>query len=195
MYKVFIREEPVFICNSDQIKAESAELKIIHFEINFDWSSIIDNPPRGGVYVIGDNIDLIWSSFKGCFQEIAAAGGVVENSNKEILCIFRNGKWDLPKGKVEDEEEIADAAIREVEEECGLERLKIVKHVQNTYHTYEIKGVHVLKTTYWYSMKTASNKRLTPQLEEGITKAEWVKNDDLKKVKANTYKSILELLT
>ena len=35
------------------------------------------------------------------FPLVQAAGGLVENKNKQFLFICRNNKWDLPKGKIE----------------------------------------------------------------------------------------------
>ncbi|MBL4625186.1 MAG: NUDIX domain-containing protein [Flavobacteriales bacterium] len=194
MYKVFIREVPVIICNSKQVHTGKKGIEILQFQDNFDWDKLIKNVSENRIYVVSDEPEITWNSFKSNFKEIDAAGGLVENSDDEVLCIFRNGKWDLPKGKVELEEGTETAAVREVEEECGVEGLHIVSPLQNTYHTYEMNGVRILKTTYWYLMKTDWNAELVPQSEEGITKVEWVEKNDLEKVKANTYRSILELL-
>lgn len=194
MYKVFIREVPVIICNYQQIKADEKGLNIVRFEVNFDWEKLTEYLIKD-VFIVGNDVEIIWSSFKQMFTEISAAGGVVENTKGEILCIFRNGKWDLPKGKVEQDEAIEEAAIREVEEECGVEGLSLQKAIENTYHTYEVNGVQILKTTYWFAMKTDYEKLLVPQLEEGITKVEWINKAGLEKVKTNTYRSILELFS
>ncbi|MBL4653666.1 MAG: NUDIX domain-containing protein [Flavobacteriales bacterium] len=193
MYKVFIREVPLIICNSKQISESEKEVNIKQFYDDFDWETQIDSL-HYKVYVVGDNVAEIWNSFKSYFKGIAAAGGMVKNDKEEILCIFRNGKWDLPKGKVEEGEELEDAAIREVEEECGIGGLTITSKLKSTYHTYNLGGKNILKTTYWYSMKTDWSKVLAPQLEEGITKVEWISKADLGKVRSNTYKSILELI-
>lgn len=56
-----------------------------------------------------------------------AGGGLVYNKNGEVLFIFRNGKWDLPKGGSDKGEDIEDTAIREVEEETGVKGLSITK--------------------------------------------------------------------
>ena len=107
--------------------------------------------------------------------------------------IFRNGKWDLPKGKLEVGENIKECAIREVQEECGVSGLSIINALQDTYHTYEINGKKILKRTYWFKMKTNFTADLIPQLEEGITKVEWVSKEGISTRLENSYENINEL--
>jgi 8-oxo-dGTP pyrophosphatase MutT (NUDIX family) len=107
--------------------------------------------------------------------------------------IFRNDKWDLPKGKLEVGENVNECAIREVEEECGVDNLVIVKTLKNTYHTYEMNGVAILKRTYWFKMKTNFTADLIPQLEEGITKVEWVSKEGISTRLENSYGNINEI--
>lgn len=125
---------------------------------------------------------------------IHAAGGLVKNAAGEYLFIFRLGKWDLPKGKVEEGEKLKDAALREVEEECGIEIDYLGKKIATTYHTYSMRGKFVLKQTKWYEMGVNKIPTLTPQLEEDITEALWIRKKDLKKVYANTYPLINDIL-
>ena len=136
-----------------------------------------------------DNYDLIWASFKSNFEIIKAAGGLVVN-NQRILMIFRNGKWDLPKGKLEIGESIDVCAKREVQEECGLNDLEIVDKLMNTYHIYEHKGQSILKETQWYLMTSSQNEDISPQIEEGIEKVTWVKKEDVNIHLENTYENI-----
>ena len=125
---------------------------------------------------------------------IEAAGGLVFNKDGDILMIFRNGKWDLPKGKLEIGESIEECAIREVEEECGIVGLDIIEKLLETYHTYNMDGEEVLKKTYWYKMKTDYSAKLIPQLEEGITKVSWVDKDQISKKLKNSYGNISDVL-
>ena len=110
-------------------------------------------------------------------QAIAAAGGYLVRMNDrnelELLLIFRRGKWDLPKGKVDPGETVQEAGIREVEEEVGAKGLEIILTLNESHHTYPHKGRLVFKTTSWYVMTTTSDD-LTPQAEEDIQKLEWV---------------------
>ncbi len=125
---------------------------------------------------------------------IEAAGGLVENENNEYLFIYRNDKWDLPKGKIEKKERVKEAAVREVEEECGIKVDKLEKKICNTYHTYIYKGEVVIKKTYWFNMRCKGQSKLVPQKEEGITDARWFKADDIGLILPNTFPSILDVL-
>lgn len=137
---------------------------------------------------------LLFEMLKACYDKfIVAAGGLVKNKKGALLLIFRNGKWDLPKGKIEKDETSAEGALREVQEETGLKRLKLLSEFQRTYHTYTQNEKRILKETVWYLMQT-DDKVTTPQLEEGITKTEWMAPADSATVFANTYDNILLLL-
>ena len=135
-----------------------------------------------------------WSDFCANYKIIEAAGGLVFNDKNKILMIFRNGKWDLPKGKIELGELTKDAAIREVEEECGIDNLQIDSKLINTYHTYNLNGVNILKKTYWFKMITSTNKSPKPQINEGITKVEWCDNIRVSICMRNTYATIKDVL-
>ncbi len=125
---------------------------------------------------------------------IEAAGGLVKNEKKAFLFIYRNDKWDLPKGKIEKAETVKEAAVREVEEECSITVNKLGKKLCKTYHVYVSKGEVVLKKTYWYNMKCKGQNKLKPQREEGITDVRWFKRDDIDPILANTFPSIMDVL-
>ena len=71
------------------------------------------------IRLIDDNEEVLLKKFLRLLPNIVAGGGKVINSDGKILFIFRNGKWDLPKGKAEQKETIDQTALREVEEETG----------------------------------------------------------------------------
>ena len=123
-----------------------------------------------------------------------AAGGLVFNKDGDILMIFRNGKWDLPKGKLETGESIEECAIREVEEECGISGLIIENKIKDTYHTYNLSGKEILKRTYWYKMRTNFDGELVPQIEEGITKVSWVEKGKISEKLKKSYGNISDVL-
>ena len=135
-----------------------------------------------------------WKDFSDNYKVIEAAGGLVFNQKNEILMIFRNGKWDLPKGKLEVGESIESCAIREVEEECGVPDLKIIKKLKDTFHTYEINGEKILKKIFWYKMNSNFDGELIPQTIEGITKVCWVKGDEISEKMKNSYGNIKDVL-
>lgn len=136
-----------------------------------------------------------FESFAKNFRLVEAAGGVVESSRGGVLMIFRNGRWDLPKGHVESGEEFSVAAAREVEEETGVSNLQIEGHLTNSYHTYKLNGEWILKRTWWYRMSTPTEQKPTPQKEEQITKAEWVERSRVGQCAESSFASVRQVLT
>ena len=135
-----------------------------------------------------------WQQFNNCFKQIEAAGGLVENSDKAYLFIYRLGHWDLPKGKLEKGESAEEGALREVEEECGISNLKIESTLASTYHIYRQKEDLILKKTHWFLMAYKGEEELVPQTEEAIEKVIWLKRKDVESYLPYTYESIKALL-
>ncbi len=127
-------------------------------------------------------------------EKIVAAGGIVRNEDKAILFMFRRGKWDLPKGKLDDGETIEECAVREVEEETGLQLLVPGELIGITHHSYEEKGKEIDKETYWYAMEATGNQELVPQKEEDILDLRWVREEELSEYLSNTYDNIVEII-
>lgn len=144
--------------------------------------------------ILVDDAKLFLKGIKKQLTLIKAAGGLVENAKGQYLFIFRNKKWDLPKGKLEKGERMKEAAVREVEEECGITIERRDQLVCKTYHIYEMNGQVVLKKTNWYKMSVKNSPKLVPQLEEGITEAEWVEPVHVVTKTKNTYPLITEVL-
>ena len=119
-----------------------------------------------------------------------AGGGLVYNKKGEVLFIYRNGKWDLPKGGCDKGEEIEDCSIREVEEETGVRQLTITNRLQKTYHIFKRNGVYRLKITHWFEMKTDFEGELIPQANEGIEKVAWLNPEEIKVALQNSYENI-----
>ena len=145
------------------------------------------------LYVGCDDINKVSNGFENMFKLIEAAGGVVVDKEEELLLIYRKGKWDLPKGKIEKGEAVQTAAIREVEEECGVKGLTIEKELPTSYHIYTAKNKTYLKKTYWFKM-SANKMPLKPQLEEDITEARWMNKGEVTKAMENTYLLIKDAL-
>ena len=139
--------------------------------------------------IIVDN----WQEFCDDYKIIYASGGLVYNNTK-LLMIFRNGKWDLPKGKKEKNETDEQCAIREVIEECGIDNLVLKKYIKKTYHTYMEKGKKILKITSWFLMYSDYDGDLTPQRSEGIQDVCWVKKSQISKNLKNSYENIIDLV-
>ena len=140
---------------------------LLGFPIAFIYSK------EGGGISYKENSLIIYSEdekklredFFSFYKVMKAAGGLVFNDECKVLSIFRRGFWDLPKGKIEKEESCEDAALREVIEETGVENLKIVRYLTDTYHTYfdSRKNRRVLKHSFWYEMNS-SDVNLKPQI-------------------------------
>lgn len=133
-------------------------------------------------------------TFSKSYEVIQAAGGVVNDDNGNVLLIFRRGKWDLPKGKLEKKEPIELCADREVKEETGLTELQLKKPLIITYHTYKERGTSILKETHWFQFDAPGIQELTPQTSEDILKAEWVSRENLPGLLNNTYELIRDVL-
>ena len=137
--------------------------------------------------------ERLFAEFGAQFVPIEAGGGLVKAPRGEVLMIYRNGRWDLPKGKLEPGEQIAECAVREVEEECGITGLQLGKLLTRTYHLYELHGKWILKRTSWYAMTNDGAGELTPQIEEGITDIRWIAPDNIHFYVENTYATIREV--
>lgn len=200
MYKVFINDRVICFTNN----AESCDQFSHGLVLNF-YSPIItpfivellsDNKKMEMIIIAVDEYESAFNDFLSYFEIIKAAGGIVFNSQGERLFIYRLDKWDLPKGKIENGEEIEDAAMREVEEECGVDDLSIANPLKDTFHIYKLKDNLILKQTHWFEMNTTYEGKLVPQQEECITKVEWLRDSEVAdKVLKNTYASIKELLS
>jgi 8-oxo-dGTP pyrophosphatase MutT (NUDIX family) len=129
-------------------------------------------------------------------RKIIAAGGLVTNEQNELLMIFRRGKWDLPKGKLDKGESIERCAVREVEEETGITDIILGALINITYHDYFdtwSKG-DVTKETHWYAMSIKGNQTLIPQTEEDITDIQWINDTTLSKCLSNSYPTIIDII-
>jgi 8-oxo-dGTP pyrophosphatase MutT (NUDIX family) len=125
---------------------------------------------------------------------IKAGGGLVENEKSEVLFIFRRGKWDLPKGKLDPGERLSDCAMREVKEETGIRNLELERFLVITHHDYYEAGVELTKETHWWLMKSSSSQTLIPQADEDITELKWIGRSELSMVLQNTYPGIVKVL-
>ncbi|MFD0793671.1 NUDIX hydrolase [Mucilaginibacter litoreus] len=193
-YRIYINEKVILVTGKSpdtsvsyqQIDAEHFDLKVI-----YHWAQTQKN---NFFYVLCDDAKAFMKRLIKKNVLIEAAGGLVINQDGDYLFIYRNDKWDLPKGKIEKKEKKKVAAVREVEEECGIKVNKLEEKICKTYHTYIYKGEVVLKKTHWYKMRFKGKCKLIPQLEEGITDVRWFKKQDIPAITQNTFPSILDVL-
>lgn len=193
MLQIFYKEKPIII--SDK-KSDLKNSLIIDPELveNLDLLKLLTKKKINSIGVFSNEFELIINIFKKKFPEIIAAGGKVINNKSEILFIYRNKKWDLPKGKAEKNEIISETALREVEEETGIKNLSIIKPLEKTYHIFKRGGKNYLKTTYWFEMKSDFNGKFKPQKKEGITRVEWIGIENLSSILPKSYANIRLLI-
>jgi len=207
MYKLFINNKIVFLCqNPAFVENVMRDNFIIEpYKNKEDFNStlkvIMSDQNNNNLVLYNSNVEKMFDEICSYFKVIEAAGGVVKNNEEEILLIHRRGFWDLPKGKIEKEETIKQAAVREVEEETGLKNVEIGSAIlfekllnKATYHSYEMNGKLCMKVSYWFNMIADSKIELTPQTEEDIEQAIWVKLEDIPNYFDDMYSSIIDVL-
>ncbi|AZA56855.1 NUDIX domain-containing protein [Chryseobacterium shandongense] len=190
MYKVFVNEKKLLLSKqSENLEKTLGYENVTSLEIALD---LLENTSVKELNVFGENIDEIWSEFQKLFRIIEAAGGIVSNSKGDLLFIKRLGKWDLPKGKMEKGESREESAVREIEEETGLQNVELLSFINTTYHIYvERNGDKVLKCTHWFEMSFNGEDTSKPQIEEGITEVAWKNTFQIEEeVFPSTFKNI-----
>ena len=189
MYTIFVGDKPIIL--TTEVERESGFESYLIKTVNINKViKRLNTTNLESVQLIGENSNKLLKQFLKLLPNVVAGGGKVYNQKNEILFIYRNNKWDLPKGKTEGKETIEATAIREVEEETGVSGLIITKPLPITYHIFKRNGKHKIKVTYWFEMKTDFDGELFPQEDEGITNVKWL--DDKATVKAleNSYANI-----
>lgn len=189
MVTIYFNEVPLQILN----KEEQPFFNSCSLE---ELKEILEQPPHTLISKtsIQAPLDDVLEVIQCTHKLICAAGGLVYNEEGALLMIYRRGYWDLPKGKIEEGEATAAAAMREVEEETGVHSLRIEGHVSDTYHTYFMYENYVLKKTYWYKMATDFKDTLIAQTEEDISEVRWVLPKDLPGLLQKTYPNIRAVL-
>ena len=199
MYEVFINNKRLVFNTPDTIKNYNRSWKKIQADKAFFdkeiTHAISDGKTTRQIVVFSARPHDLWKLFFKDHQLIKAAGGVVRNNRGQILFIYRNKKWDLPKGKVEKGEKLKDAALREVKEETGIAKLKLIKPLAHTFHVYTLNKKQILKKTYWYEMTGAHRKKFIPQLTEGITQVRWMDDQEVSIALQNSYPLIAGLIS
>jgi len=199
--KIYFENKPLFLCDEidDELQPYVRHDDAVFIdELNTHTIKTIlheMNQPQvhAGVF-LHKNFEELKQSFFKKFHLVKAAGGLVVNESSEILFIFRRGKWDMPKGKLDIKESMEFCAEREVKEETGLYSVTLVSPLLVTYHTYSEGTRHILKETHWFYMTAKNNQLLQPQTEEEITDIKWVNSTELEKYLSNAYHLITDII-
>jgi len=200
MYRVFVDQKVIEfseninnrgVDNSSLISSYSSLPQLSELFIDFLHS----NDKTSLIVLTAGRFDEARKSFRHLFHRVKAAGGIVRNLKGDCLFIKRHGLWDLPKGKLEKGESHEAGAIREVQEETGLQQLEITNQADTTLHIYtDMKGSFILKETFWYEMLHKGEETPVPQQEEDITEVRWFRMNEVDEACNNTYRSLREML-
>ena len=199
--KIYFNDKPLFLC--DEIDA--AIQSFVHHDDTIFIDELNSHTIKAMIHEMqqpkvhagvffSKNLSELQKAFFKKFTLITAAGGLVMNEKDEVLLIFRKGKWDLPKGKLDKGESLEDCAIREVEEETGIQKTKLGKFLTLTYHTYREGTKFILKESHWFLMKAKSGQPFIPQTKEGIIEIRWSKKQELTVYLLNSYPSVADVL-
>ena len=190
MYKVFFNQKVIFLTTELVQQTPSAPVFFIKYSAAEHIVKAMKSKKIDCLYLYHASEDKLWMHLLRLFPVVEAAGGLVRHKDGRFLFIYRNDKWDLPKGRIEKYEPIRLAAIREVEEETAVTELEIARPLIDTFHIFSRNGKHKLKKTYWFEMKTSSEAKLVPQLDEGIEQAVWLSRKEIPEKFENAYENI-----
>ena len=196
MIKIFYNDRILAFCEDASSDIQSA--KILHFDDNTESAIklFLNSSADYNLVILGASDDAALCLLKKVFTVIEAGGGRVVDKQGRMLFIFRSGRWDLPKGWLEKGETLAQCAVREVSEECGLDIADLENDGEliTTYHIYPYKEGFALKVTHWFKMKYTGNGATKPQTEEDIAEVKWVGEAEMDEVIGNTYGTIRMVL-
>ncbi|MGC1470992.1 MAG: NUDIX domain-containing protein [Psychroserpens sp.] len=193
MHHIFVNDKPIVL--TTKVEQEIGFKNYLLSTVNIGKViKELNNTSLKSVHLIGKNEDKLLKKFLKLLPNVIAGGGKVFNQEGKVLFIYRNDKWDLPKGKTEGKETIETTAIREVEEETGVTGLKIKAPLETTYHIFKRNGKHRIKVTHWFAMSTNFEGKLDPQEDEGITKVAWLNEAEIEKAMKNSYSNIKILI-
>jgi len=199
--KIYFSDKPLFLCDAvdevlqpyihhddaifiDELNSHTVKAMIHEMELAKIHAGVFYHP----------DLEELKKAFYKKFTIVQAAGGLVLNKAQNILMIFRRGKWDLPKGKLDKGETLEDCAVREVEEETGLQNVKLVSPLMVTCHTYHEGTRFILKESHWYNMIVQGEQQLVPQAAEAITEIKWVNYGEAEKLFPQCYPSVIDVI-
>jgi 8-oxo-dGTP pyrophosphatase MutT (NUDIX family) len=114
-------------------------------------------------------------------RDETSAGGVVFriDGDEPLYLLIRDSyrNWGFPKGHLENGEEPAVAAVREVGEETGLVRLELREPIATIDWHFHFRGRLIHKVCHFFLIETA-DEATKPQRAEGITACRWARYDE-----------------
>jgi ADP-ribose pyrophosphatase YjhB (NUDIX family) len=197
MHKIYFEKRCIIICEPEDQALSDPNAVEFHVGEKIDIHTLVlmfeSSKELAKIYIPSNNTDKMYRRLCAEFREVNAAGGLVSNRRGDYLLIRRDEMWDLPKGHQDPGEDIRTTAIREVQEETGVDKLEIRSLICITDHCYLRGGVWYLKHTWWYDMLYTDPVNLTPQRDEDINKAAWVAKSSLPPYLHDSFPSIQEV--
>jgi ADP-ribose pyrophosphatase YjhB (NUDIX family) len=197
MHKISFEKRCIIICEPEDQALSDPNAMEFHVGEKIDIHTLVlmfeSSKELAKIYIPSNNTDKMYRRLCAEFREVNAAGGLVSNRRGDYLLIRRDEMWDLPKGHQDPGEDIRTTAIREVQEETGVDKLEIRSLICITDHCYLRGGVWHLKHTWWYDMLYTDPVNLTPQQDEDINKAAWVAKSSLPPYLHDSFPSIQEV--
>ena len=200
LLKIYFGNKPLIIANekTEEINPylDDTNSKVLQTNEQAQIQSLIremSDEKLTAAIILGDVMETM-KTIRNEFTVIQASGGMVYSFDKKVLLIFRRGKWDLPKGKLDDGEDLVECALREVREETGLDSLNYLDFISISYHTYYENDNHILKESHWYLLEGNEKELLIPQTDEDIENCEWVAIKDLPPYLENAPSSIIDVV-
>lgn len=194
IYRIYVNDKRIILTSDPKKAYHSDSKKITEKELHSVLAGMVNGNGSANFVLLTPAPGKILDNLKTEVTYIEAGGGLVRNERGQYLFIFRHGKWDLPKGKLEPGEGPGEGSQREVEEECGIVVKSRGDALEPTWHAYALDGKVALKKTYWYLMEAGDCSRMKPQTEEGITEVRWFFPEELDEVRANTY-TLIRVIT
>ena len=189
MHHIFVNNKPIILTSTVERETNFKNFLLKDVSVKAILKALSKGAHKS-VRLICKDETMALKLFLNKLPNIVAGGGKVINNKGEILFIYRNNKWDLPKGKTEPNETIELTALREVEEETGVKNLSITKPLETTYHIFKRNDKYKIKITHWFEMYSDYQGNLTPQLKENITKAKWLSEQDVSVALKTSYANI-----
>ena len=110
MYKVFVNDSPLILTNRLSETVNGNYFLLNGRSIKDAITALAKNKLEEA-YIDHPNNEEILKKFTKKIPLVVAAGGVVTNKKGKVLFIYRNDKWDLPKGKLDKGETLEECAV------------------------------------------------------------------------------------
>lgn len=107
-----------------------------------------------------------------------SAGGIIfryaKNGLEFLLIQDIKSRWTIAKGHVESGETLEQTALREITEETGLSKLKIIDQLDKLHFFYRMGGKLIFMTNFVFLIESIDlNEAVVPEQSEGIVDVRW----------------------